>query len=140
MALQYMTLISSGDRGVGHTAANWQDDMNASPPPSAGAHSSSGTPNAVRDPKKPAVKMSIADYKNMKTTGLKPPPGAPTATPESKRGSDATEYRPGHTRNTSSTSVDTPMARISSLEGDRRRNGADVPVKAERKAPIPTER
>jgi hypothetical protein len=140
MALQYMTLISSGDRGVGYTAANWQDDMDASPPLSAGVQSSSGTPNAHREPKKPAVKMSIADYKNMKTTGIKPIPGPPTATPESKRGSDTAEYRPGHARNTSSASIDTPMARIPSLEGDNRRNGADAPSRAEQRGPISSER
>lgn len=121
-----MTLVSSGDRGVGHTAANWQDDMDSSPPLSAGALSSSGTPNANREPKKPSVKMSIADYKNRKSTGLKPRPG-PTPTPESKRESDANDYRPGHTRHTSSVSTDTPMARVSSLEGDNVRNGAAAP-------------
>jgi hypothetical protein len=140
MSLQYMTLISSGDRGVGHTAANWQDDMNSSPPLSAGAQSSSGTPNANRDPKKPAVKISIADYKNRKTTGVKGLPGPASATPESKRGPDASEYRAGHARNTSSTSIDTPMARVPSLEGDYKRNGVDSTVKTEQKAPIPAER
>ena len=139
MSLQYMTLISNGDRGVGHTAANWQDDMDSSPPLSAGAQSSSGTPNASRDPKKPALKMSIADYKNRKTTGVKVLPGPASATPESKRGPDVSEYQAGHARNTSSTSIGTPMARVPSLEGDHRRNGADVPVKAEQKAPISAE-
>jgi hypothetical protein len=133
---QYVTLISTGDRGVGHTAANWQDDTNSSPPLSAGAQSSSGTPSTHRDPKKPAVKISLSDYKNKKTTGMK----SPIETPEAKISSNAAKYNPGHARNTSSTSIDTPMARIPSLLGENKRNGSEAPTKAEHRAPIPSER
>jgi hypothetical protein len=136
MTLQYMTLISNGDRGVGHTAGDWQDEMNNSPPLSTGAQSSAGTPNSQKDLKKPSVKMSIADYKIRKTAGLKPPPGPSTTTPDSKRGSDTAEHRPGHTRTTSTASIDTHMARVPSLDGDHKRNGAGAPVKTGQKDPI----
>lgn len=133
MTLQYMTLISSGDRGVGHTTGDWQDEMNSSPPMSTGAQSSAGTPNSQKDLKKPAVKMSIADYKIRKTTGLKPPPGLTTTPPDSKRGSDTAEHRPGHTRTTSTASIDTHMARVPSLDGDHKLNGAGVQAKTSQK-------
>jgi hypothetical protein len=140
MALQYMTLISNGDRGVGHTAGNWQDEMNDSPPLSAGAQSGTGTPNSQKDPKKPSVKMSIADYKNRKTTGLKPLPGPSAPTPEAKRGSDGNEYKPGHARNTSSASIGTPMARVPSLGEENSRNVVGAAVKNGQKVPSEEER
>lgn len=140
MALQYMTLISNGDRGVGHTTGNWQEGTSLSPPLSAGAQSNTSTPNAQRDPKKPSVKMSIADYKNLKTTGVKPPPRPSTSTPGSNQKSDVADHKPGHTRNISSASNDTPIGSVASLEGRPKPNGASAPVKPDQKAPSQEER
>jgi hypothetical protein len=140
MSLQYMTLISNGDRGVGHTAGNWQDEMNDSPPLSAGAQSGTGTPNSQKDPKKPSVKMSIADYKNRKTTGFKPLPGPSAPTTEAQRGSDGNGSRSGHARNTSSASIGTPMARVPSVGDDNSQNEGGATGKTGQKVLVQEER
>jgi len=128
MQLQYMTLITEGDRGVGFARGNWQEDMNAKSTFSAEAQSSVTTPNPVKESRKPpAVKLSIADYKNFKTTGVKPSPRASATTPESRPRNETTD-RPAHSRNVSAVSV-TPMARVPSIEGDQRTNSASSAVK-----------
>ena len=110
-----MTLISNGDRGVGASkgASDWEDEVYGKSPLSAAGHSSTSTPNAVRDLKKPSQKISFGDYKNYKQTGVKPSPRPYTATPEQKARQDA----PAHSRNTSTVSAITPMGRISSSDG-----------------------
>jgi hypothetical protein len=110
-----MTLISNGDRGVGASkgASDWEDEVYGKSPLSAAGHSSTSTPNAVRDLKKPSQKISFGDYKNYKQTGVKPSPIPHTATPEQKARQDA----PGHSRNASAVSAITPMGRISSSDG-----------------------
>jgi hypothetical protein len=115
--LQYMTLLSNGDRGVGVARGDWEDDITGAnmetSPGSGGAGSNTTTPNPFKDSKKPAVKMSIADYKNLKQSGIKPSPRPQvgTPTPDPSRG-------PGHSRNTSAVSaVGTPMSRGPSFEG-----------------------
>jgi hypothetical protein len=125
MQMQYMTLISNADRGVGYAHGNWEESINAKSPSSAELPSSTSTPNPLRDSKKPpAVKMSIADYKSLKTTGVKPSPRPSAATPESRPGADTADRNLGHSRNTSAVSVNTPMARVPSFEGgDQRQNG-----------------
>jgi len=126
--LQYMTLITEGDRGVGFARGNWQEDINAKSPFSAEAQSSVTTPNPVKDSRKPpAVKISIADYKNFKTTGVKPSPRASAATPESRPRNETTD-KATHSRNASAVSV-TPMVRVPSIEGDQRTTGASSAVK-----------
>ena len=109
-----MTLISNGDRGVGASkgASDWEDEVYGKSPLSATGHSSTSTPNPVRDLKKPSQKISFGDYKNFKQTGVKPSPRPYTATPEQKA-RDA----PGHSRNTSAVSAITPMGRVTSSEG-----------------------
>ena len=109
-----MTLISNGDRGVGASkgASDWEDEVYGKSPLSAAGHSSTSTPNPVRDLKKPSQKISFGDYKNFKQTGVKPSPIPYTATPEQKA-KDA----PGHSRNTSGVSAITPMGRVPSSEG-----------------------
>jgi hypothetical protein len=105
--LQYFTMISAGNRGVGVAvgASEWQDQINGKSPYSM-VRSSTTTPNPTRESRKPANKMSIADYKNMKQTGIKPSP-KPVA---------ADSVNPGHSRNTSAVSG-APMERVPSLEG-----------------------
>jgi hypothetical protein len=105
--LQYFTMISAGNRGVGVAvgASEWQDQINGKSPYSM-ARSSTTTPNPARESRKPANKMSIADYKNMKQTGIKPSP-KPVA---------ADSVNLGHSRNTSAISG-APMERVPSLEG-----------------------
>lgn len=105
-ALQYMTLVSDGERGIAMAKGNWEDEYTG--PPNASVHSNAATPNSVRDAKKPSVKYSIKDYKNMKQTGVKPSPKPVAADAERKS---------GHSRNISNMSLDTPMARASSSEG-----------------------
>ncbi|PMD38783.1 hypothetical protein L207DRAFT_513265 [Hyaloscypha variabilis F] len=110
MQLQYMTMISDGDRGVAAARGDWHDEIynQAASPGSVDARSSTTTPNPAKDLKKTAVKMSISDYKNLKEKGIKPSP-KPLAV-------DA-ERKPGHSRNTSAVTAGTPMSRMSSLEG-----------------------
>ena len=118
-----MTLISNGDRGVGSTRGNLEDLTSAGSPLSTG--SQNGTPNGVRETKTPKVKLSISDYKNFKTTGVKPSPKTATPTfPESKP-KETVDRKLMHSRNTSATSVTIPMTRLSSFEGsDPKPNGA----------------
>ncbi|KAH8657121.1 hypothetical protein BGZ60DRAFT_434770 [Tricladium varicosporioides] len=118
-ALQYMTLVADGDRGIALAKGDWEDEYSGPPATSADARSSTTTPNPFnKDTKKPSVKYSIKDYKNMKQTGVKPSP----------RSVAEAERKPGHTRNTSAMSLDTPMSRVSSMEGptptsEKRTNG-----------------
>lgn len=128
--MQYMTLISNADRGVGYAHGNWEETINAKSPLSAEAPSSTSTPNPPRDSRKPAVKMSIADYKNLKSTGVKPSPRPSAGTPESRPGADTAERSLTHSRNTSAVSVNTPMARVLSFEGgDQRQKVASSALK-----------
>lgn len=128
--LQYMTLISNGDRGVGCAQGNWEEAINARSPQSAELPSSASTPKSARDPKKPAVKMSIADYKKQKATGARPSPRPAAATPETRPKQDAKDMQHTHSRNTSNISITTPMARIPSFEGGNKRpNGAGASFK-----------
>ena len=130
-----MTFLSNGDRGVGVAQGNWLEEVqNGKSPWSAGARSSTTTPNPFKDSKKPALKMSIADYKNLKQSGVKPSPRpAASATPE-------TRPKLGHSRNTSAISTGTPMARVPSLEGGEvKLNGVGAKVdmgKVDHKAPV----
>jgi hypothetical protein len=114
--MQYMTLVSNADRGVGYAHGNWEESSNAKSPLSAEAPSSTSTPNPAKDSRKPAVKMSIADYKNLKTTGVKPSPRPISATPEPRSNSGAPDHKSTHSRNTSAVSASTPMARVPSFE------------------------
>ena len=132
-----MTLISSGDRGVGSSkgASDWEDEIYGKSPLSAAGHSSTSTPNPVRDLKKPSQKISFGDYKNFKQTGVKPSPRPFTATPEQKVRQDA----PGHSKNTSAVSAITPLSRAASFEGGEFKPAAvhvnSVIVEKERKLP-----
>ncbi|KAM3078106.1 hypothetical protein ACMFMF_004517 [Clarireedia jacksonii] len=114
-----MTLLSDTDRELQIPQGDWQEDTTESPSNSAGMGSSLGTPQ--RDPSKP--KMSMADYKNLKQSGIRPPPRHPTSTPESSRPQ-------GHARTSSNISNATPMARVPSFEGplngEIHRNGGPV--------------
>ncbi|KAF4628665.1 hypothetical protein G7Y89_g9491 [Cudoniella acicularis] len=131
-ALQYMTLVADGDRGIALAKGNWEDEYTGPPPTRGDARSSTTTPNPHnKDPKKPSVKYSIKDYKNMKQTGVRPSPRPAVAD---------IERRPGHSRNTSAMSLDTPMSRVSSMEGptsDPRANGATASVNSARIERIP---
>jgi hypothetical protein len=131
MRLQYVTLISNADRGVGYAQGNWDEAINAKSPSNGDLPSSTSTPNPARDSRKvPAVKMSIADYKNLKTTGTKPSPRPAAGTPESRPRNDAHDRNHTHSRNTSNVSVNTPMARGPSFEGgDHRPNGVGASIK-----------
>jgi hypothetical protein len=121
MKLQYMTLISNGDRGVGYAQGSWDDD---------GSLSSTSTPNPssiekFHPPGKPAVKLSIADYQKLKTTGVKPSPRTATATPEAQSKNEVVDLKSTHGRNTSGVSANThTVGRVPSLEkAERRQNG-----------------
>jgi hypothetical protein len=116
--LQYMTMISDGDRGVAAARGDWHDEIYNQSPGSADAPSSTSTPNPAKELKKAAVKMSISDYKNMKK-GIKPSPRPVAA--------DA-ERKPGHSRNTSAVTAGTPMSRMSSLDGPVKQNGTSAAV------------
>ncbi len=141
-----MTLLSNGDRGVGVARGDWEDDITGAnigaSPGSGGARSNTTTPNPFKDSKKPAVKMSIADYKNLKQSGIKPSPRPQvgTPTPDPSRG-------PGYARNTSAVpAIGTPMSRRASLEGAPavKQNGAPSvsvkPVRLEKVQSKETER
>jgi hypothetical protein len=105
-----MTMISEGSRGIADARGDWQDEINSRSPSVQAARSNTATPNPTRESKVPLKKISIADYKNRKA-GIKttPKPGA------------ADDDRPGHSRNASAVSVNTPMSRVPSLDG-----GAEV--------------
>ncbi|TVY13806.1 hypothetical protein LARI1_G008794 [Lachnellula arida] len=121
-ALQYMTLVSDGERGIAMARGNWEEEYAA--PPTASVRSSIGTPNTAgkeRDPKKAAVKYSLKDYKGMKETGVKPSPRPNAA--------DA-ERKPGHSRNISNVSLGTPTASVLSSE-EPRQNGASGSARIE---------
>lgn len=60
--LQYMTLVANADRGVAWVEGDWADKISANSP-NSGAGSGTVTPHSERDPGKPRVKMSLADYK-----------------------------------------------------------------------------
>jgi hypothetical protein len=60
--LQYMTLVANADRGVAWVEGDWMDKISANSP-NSGAGSGTVTPYSERDPSKPRVKMSLADYK-----------------------------------------------------------------------------
>lgn len=66
--VQYITLLANTDRGVGYTQDYFFDDPN-----DQDARSSTTTPNPSRDSKKPAVKLSLADYKSVKSGGRPTP-------------------------------------------------------------------
>jgi hypothetical protein len=117
--LQYMTMISDGDRGVAAARGDWHDEIYNQSPGSADARSSTTTPNPSQGLKKPAVKMSISDYKNLKEKGIRPSPKPVAADAERKM---------GHSRNTSAVTAGTPMSRMSSLEGPVRQNGVSAAV------------
>lgn len=120
-ALQYMTMISDGDRGVAAARGDWHDEIynqSGSPAGSADARSSTTTPNPAKEMKKAAVKLSISEYNNLKK-GIKPSPKPVPA--------DA-ERKPGHSRNTSAVTAGTPMSRMSSLEGPVKQNGTSAVV------------
>jgi hypothetical protein len=118
--LQYMTMISDGDRGVASAKGDWHDEIYNQSPRSADARSSTTTPNPAKELKKAANKMSFSDYKNLKEKGIKPSPRPVAANAERK---------PGHSRNTSAVTAGTPMSRISSFEGpvQAKQNGASAP-------------
>ena len=131
--MQYMTLISNADRGVGYAQGNWEDTINASSS-AAKAPSSISTPDPLSHSRKPAaVKMSIADYKNRKTTGVKPSPRADEPTTERRLRADSADRKPEHSRNTSATSISAPMARVPSFEGEnQRQNGLGADLRKDR--------
>jgi hypothetical protein len=114
-----MTMISDGDRGVAAARGDWHDEIYNRSPGSADARSSTTTPNPSQGLKKPAVKMSISDYKNLKEKGIRPSPKPVAADAERKM---------GHSRNTSAVTAGTPMSRMSSLEGPVKQNGVNVAV------------
>ncbi|KAH8590128.1 hypothetical protein B0O99DRAFT_310977 [Bisporella sp. PMI_857] len=122
--LQYMTLQSNADRGIAIAQGNWEEIIKSNSPVSAGSQTGTSTPNATRDSKTPKVKLSIADYKNFKTSGVKPSPKPSTSTTETKTGNGTVDRNSMHSRNTSAVSITTPMSRVSSTEGgELRANG-----------------
>ncbi|KAH8820598.1 hypothetical protein F5884DRAFT_55988 [Xylogone sp. PMI_703] len=70
--VQYITLLANTDRGVGFTE-EYQPDESNDTPYGRDARSSTTTPNPSKDPKKPAVKLSLADYKSVKSGGRPTP-------------------------------------------------------------------
>jgi len=116
-----MTMISDGDRGVAAARGDWHDEIynQAASPGSVDARSSTTTPNPSQGLKKPPVKMSISDYKNLKEKGIRPSPRPVAADAERKM---------GHSRNTSAVTAGTPMSRMSSLEGPVKQNGVKAAV------------
>lgn len=74
--LQYMTLISDGDRGVLLTRS--YDDMREEPP----TPSAKDTVAPSRSDKKPATKMSLNDYKNKVKQKSQSPLPAPESRPK----------------------------------------------------------
>lgn len=113
--LQYLTLVGETDRETARPwpAAEWMDTIEARSPASLVARSNTTTPNAAaaKESKIPSKKISIADYKNMKKTGV-----TPASLPS----------RPGHARNTSGVSGGESLSRDPSFEGahEPRQNGA----------------
>ncbi|RFU33402.1 hypothetical protein B7463_g2913, partial [Scytalidium lignicola] len=81
--VQYITLLANTDRGVGFTEEYLLDETNGTPY-GRDARSSTTTPNPSRDPKKPAVKLSLADYKSVKSGGRPTPKAEPRADEERK--------------------------------------------------------
>ncbi|KAL2073981.1 hypothetical protein VTL71DRAFT_7759 [Oculimacula yallundae] len=71
--LQHMTMISESRRGVARAEGDWQARIESQSPTSLAARSSTTTPNHAKETKIPSKKISIADYKNYKLTGVKPP-------------------------------------------------------------------
>lgn len=96
-------------------AAEWMDAIEARSPASIAARSHTTTPNAAaaaaKESKAPKNKISIADYKNMKKTGVKSSPNPANAN------------RPAHSRNLSAVSGGEPLSRDNSFEGIERQNG-----------------
>lgn len=117
--LQYVTLVGETDRGTAKPwpAAEWVDTIEARSPASLVARSSTTTPNAAaanasKEAKIPKTKISIADYKNMKKTGVKSSPN-PAGT-----------NRPAHSRTISAVSGGEPLSRDNSFEGVRQNGGS----------------
>lgn len=103
-----------GDRGIARVRGDWREDFYGGDQSDA-SRSSTTTPNPNKERK---VKMSYADYKNLKEKGIKPSPRP------------AQEERKGHARNlsaVSAVSAGTPMSRVSSAEGPilTKRNGVN---------------
>lgn len=112
-----MTMVSDGSRGIADARGGWRDEMESRSPSVQAMRSNTATPNPARESKLPLKKISIADYKNRKAgITTTPKPGA------------TDEGRPGHSRNTSAVSVNTPMSRVPSFEGapEVKQNGASV--------------
>lgn len=119
-----MTLISSGSRGVARTEGDWQARIEGRSPASIAARSSTTTPNPAKEAKVASKKISIADYKNMKKTGVRPSPR-----PE------------GDAVGSSQVSTGTPMSRGGSFEGapEVKVNGASVEFNSIRVDRLPKE-
>ncbi|KUJ09015.1 uncharacterized protein LY89DRAFT_318143 [Mollisia scopiformis] len=134
--LQYVTLVGETDRGTAKPwpAAEWVDTIEARSPASMAARSNTTTPNAaanaVKESKIPKTKISIADYKNMKKTGVKSSPN-PTGA-----------GKPAHSRNISAVSGGEPLSWDNSFEGvaDVRQNGLATSSSAEKGAVKPVEK
>jgi hypothetical protein len=124
-----MTLIADADRGTALAKGNWEDEYAGPPSTSADARSNTPTPNPFsKDAKKPSVKYSIKDYKNMKQTGVRPSP---------KPSANDGDRKLGNSWNTSITSIETPMSRVPSAEGGLgggQSNGAGNSDRAEKRA------
>lgn len=129
-ALQYMTLVSDGIRGIGATTgwSDWEEQIYPITPLSEADPSCTSTPIPVKDlNKKRSQKISFGDYKNFKQTGVKPSPKPNPETSESRAGQDIGDDKPGHSRNTSAVSGITYMDRGSSFEGgDHKQSGAAI--------------
>ncbi|RDW95356.1 hypothetical protein BP5796_01119 [Coleophoma crateriformis] len=119
--LQYMTLITHGDRGVGLARGNWEDEINAlSPPQSQGLPSSATTPNPRKEPK---VKLSISDYRKVRNGEMPMPKASVSPPPEKKRKLDANQERPSQTTTGPKSGSDTMRQRA---PPDDRKNGVAV--------------
>ncbi|KAL3421260.1 hypothetical protein PVAG01_07705 [Phlyctema vagabunda] len=123
--LQYMTLVSHGDRGVGLAQGNWEDEVNPPSPQSLGLTSSTPTPNPHKQAK---VKLSVADYKKVRN-GEMAMPKASASPPETKKPGErklAHGPNPGHLHPNSHATA--------RLAADDKRNGtvpASLPKKPE---------
>ncbi|KAG9242713.1 hypothetical protein BJ878DRAFT_544001 [Calycina marina] len=125
---EYLTLQSSADRGICLAQGNWwEEPLKAGTPGSAGSQTGTSTPQAFKETKTPKVKLSLGDYKNFKSTGVKPVPRPPTATANGKLPGDIDGRKSLHSRNMSAVSVTMPMFRVSSVEGTEiRANGIET--------------
>ena len=64
-------------RGCAYPRGDWQEEIDRQSPAAIAARSSTNTPSHAKELKKPSQKMSIADYKTLKQTGVKPSPRVP---------------------------------------------------------------